>query len=255
MREKEILNKFQNADKTIVIDEKRKRDTLLLLRENIDNKQISITKSRKRILINQVQYMDKTVMGIQLLLCAILLLVMAVLKWQEMSKQDMIAFSMVLSGMLGIISIVEVGRIFFSGIAELSESCYFNVRQIVALHMALSGIINLTVLMIGIVFASSQWKIDLLQIGLYVMVPFVGAECCCLGILLSEAGRKNIYLLIMTGIFLVIFYLILASIPDLFQVTAVSAWGAAFAIGLALLGIQVKILFRRMNKGEMICMN
>lgn len=172
-----------------------------------------------------------------------------------MSEENIILASMVLSGVLGIVSIAEISRIFFSGIAELSESCYFNVRQLVAFHMTVSGVINLTVLLIGILLIGYQWQIDLLQIGLYTLVPFVMSECCCMRILLTKAGRKNSCLLMMTGAFIVVFYLILASMPNLYRIAALGVWGIAFAIGILLLGIQIKILLKGIEKGEIICTN
>ncbi len=170
-------------------------------------------------------------------------------------EEDIILYSLFLSGVLGIMSVVGIGRIFGTGIAELSESCYFNVRQIVALHMLLSGIINLTVLSIGIVFVGMQWQISLLRLGLYILVPFVTAQSCCLRVLFTEAGRKNSYLLITTGIFLVMFYLIIGSMPELYMAAAYAVWTAALIVGLVLLGIQINDLFRRIEKGEILCMN
>lgn len=255
MEIREIKDRFRIEDRTIKIDEKRKEDTIILLQKNIEEKQINTLVSRKRILINQFRYMDKSTICVHLLLSVVLLLTAAVMKQRGAEEEDIILFSMLLSGVLGIASIVGISRIFFSGIAELSESCYFNVRQIVAFHMLLSGIINLTALSIGIIFVGLQWKIGLLRIGLYTLVPFVTAQCCCLKVLLTEAGRRNSYLLIMVGVFLVIFNLIMASMPELYRVTAYAAWAAAFVIGVLLLGIQIKALFRGIEKGEIICMN
>ena len=43
-------------------------------------------------------------------------------------------------------------------------------------------------------FVSVQWKMRLIQIGLYMLVPFFFTQCVCLGILLTETGRRNIWL-------------------------------------------------------------
>ena len=239
----------------IKIDEKRKAETMFILQKEISEKQIGILNSRKMIIKGQIRYMDKSVIMIHTLLCLVLSVVGVIMGCHGASKEEMIMFSMMLSGVMGIVSIVQTGRIFSSGIAELSESCYFNIRQIVALHMVLSGIINLTFLLLSVFFVGIQWKMNLLQIGLYLLVPFVMTQCCCLRVLLTEAGRRNTYLLVMTGIFSIIFYLIIASIPELYRITALAVWCIAFIIGLLLLGIQVKILFRGMERGDMICTN
>ena len=246
-------NRIKKPD--IRIDEKRKAETMLILQKEISEKQIGVLNSRKLIIKGQIRYMDKSVIIIHALLCMILSTAGVITSCHGASKEDMILFSMMLSGVMGIVSIVQTGRIFSSGIAELSESCYFNIKQIVALHMVLSGIINLTFLLLSIFFVGIQWKMNLLQVGLYLLVPFVMTQCCCLRVLLTEAGRKNTYLLVMTGIFSIIFYLIIASIPELYRITALAVWCIAFIIGLLLLGLQVKALFKGMERGDMICMN
>lgn len=255
MKDKDIKEKFRITDSMIGIDENRKQDTLLFLQKNIVKKEIGVLHDRKKILYNQIRYMDKEALSIHLLLCLVLLSVTVVLSCYNRKQEEVIMFSMVFSGVLGIASVVEISRIFFSGIAELSESCYFNVKQIVAFHMLLSGIINLTVLSVGIIFVSFRWKINLVQIGLYILVPLIIAECCCLWVLLTETGRRSIYPLIMIGIFVIVFYMIMACEPELYQVTALTLWGIIFIIGLCILGIQIKILFRGIEKGEIICTN
>ncbi len=237
------------------IDEKRKAETMDILQKEISEKPIGILNSRKLIIRGQIRYMDKSIIIIHTLLCMILSTVGVIMTCQGAAKEDMILFSMMLSGVMGIVSIVQTGCIFSSGVAELSESCYFNIKQIVALHMVLSGIINLTFLLLSIFFVGIRWKMNLLQTGLYLLVPFVMTQCCCLRVLLTEAGRKNTYLLVMTGIFSMIFYLLIASIPELYRITALAIWCIAFIVGILLLGIQVKTLFKGMERGDMICTN
>ncbi len=255
VKKMEVQDMFMAADRTIKIDENKKEETIMLLQKNIEEKQINVISSRKRILFNQFKYMDKSMIYVHLIFCIVLLLIAAVMKHYEAEEKDIILYSLFLAGVLGVVSVMGIGRIFGTGIAELGESCYFNVSQIVALHMLISGIINLTVLSIGIVFVGIQWRISLLRLGLYVLVPFVTAQSCCLKVLLTEAGRKNSYLLIMVGVFLVIFYMIIGSIPEVYKVTAYAVWAVVLIVGLMLMGVQIKALFRGIEKGEIICMN
>ena len=248
-----VIKRIQKPD--IRIDEKRKAETMNILQKEISEKPVGILNSRKLIIRGQIHYMDKSVIVIHALLCMVLSAAGVIMSCQGASKDDMLLFSMMLAGVMGIVSIAQTGRIFSSGIAELSESCYFNIKQIVALHMVLSGIINLTFLLLSVFFVGIQWKMNLLQVGLYLLVPFVMTQCCCLRVLLTEAGRKNTYLLVMTGIFSIIFYLIIASIPELYRITALAVWCIVFIIGLLLLAIQVKTLFKGIERGDMICTN
>ncbi|MCM1155252.1 MAG: hypothetical protein NC314_00135 [Roseburia sp.] len=253
--DKDIQERFRITDRLVMVDERRKKESLQILQKCVEDKQMTVLESRRRILFNQIRYMDKSAAGTHALFGVFLLLIVILLHQRSTDKEDIILVSMVLSGVLGVVSVAEIGRIFYPGLAELSESCYFNVRQIVALHMSLAGIVDLTVLGVGIFIVGAGWKMNLMQIGLYVLVPFVFAQVCCLGVLLSEAGRKNFYLLIMVGIFLAVFYMILASVPGLYRISALGVWGTALLAGLLLLGIQIKKLFRGIKRGELLCMN
>lgn len=261
--EKNIREEFRITDRAVVIDEKKKEETLLFLQKEIAGKRTRVRNGQKQILFQQFRYMDKSMIWIHAAFCIVPVFLMAILHWSagcgrfamEIGEEEMILIFTILSGILGIVSIMEISRIFFSGIAELSESCYFNVRQMVAFQMFLSGIMNLTVLFIGILFVGIRWKVELLRIGLHILVPFVIAECCCLMVILSGAGRKNSYLLVMVGAFVIVFYCILASSPELYRITALAVWGAALMAGLLLLGVQIRLLFRGIEKGEILCTN
>lgn len=252
--EQDIREQFRITDRHIVIDEKRKKETMSFLQEEISRKKTGTRPDRKKILTQQFWYMDKTILGIHAVFCIAALFIMTMIPGNK-EHENIIFISTLISGFLGVFSILAVGRILFSGLAELSESCYFNVSQMVAFQMFLSGIISLTVLFINILFVSMRWKIDLLRAGLYLFVPFVMTECCCLMAVLSEAGRKNVYFLLLAGVFSIICNVILVSSSRLYQATALTFWGAAFAGGLLLLAVQITVLFRGIEKGEMLCTN
>lgn len=261
--ENDIREQFRITDRIVVIDEKRKKETLSLLQKEILQKKTGVIHNRKEILIQQFRYMDKSVLGIHAAFGMISLLIMALIPEHEgyeklmmgIKAENIIFISTVISCILGVVSILGISRVFFSGIAELSESCYFNVRQMVAFQIFLSGIIDLTVLFFDVLFVGVRWKINLLQIGLYIFVPFLITECCCMMTVLSEVGRRNSYLLVMVGAFTIVFNCILASSLNLYRMTALAVWGIAFVIGLLLFTVQIKILFRGIEKGEILCTN
>lgn len=246
---------FASADVHFPIDPERRQHTLEKLRQEITDKEIFLVSKRSKVWLNRMRYADRTMIGFHILGCMIMLFLMLMMDVRRFDNETMIAYSMILSGLLGTLSIMQVGRTCFVKLAELSETCFFNVRQMAAFDMVLSGVIDLTALSAGILFAGLRWKIWLAQIGLYILVPFVFAQCVCLGILLTEAGRKNGWLTAAAGIFLSLFYAILASTPMLYTLSALFVWGIALAAGGIIFGIQVKALFTEISKGEILCTN
>ena len=251
----DIKAMFAATDTLLPIDAVRKHSTLELIRQEIADREVLFISNRRKIWLNQMRYADKSMLAFHILGCIVMLSLMVMMHIRQLGNESMIAISMVLSGVLGSLSVLEVGKIFFAKLSELSETCFFNVRQMAAFDMIISGIINLTALSAGILFVGFQWKIWLLQIGLYILVPFIFAQCVCLGVLLTETGRKNGWLTAVAGIFLCIFYAILASTPQLYTSSALFIWAIALVVGVIVLGIQTKALFTKINKGEILCTN
>ena len=251
----DIKSMFASADALLPIDEDQKRSTLKRLRQEITDKEVLLVCSRRKIWLNQMRYADRSMFGFHILGCIVTLSLIFMMKVRRIDNESVIATFMILAGVLGSLSVLEVGKVCFAKLSELSETCLLNVRQLAAFDMVLSGIINLTVLSAGILFVGFHWKIWLFQIALYILVPFIFAQCVCLGVLLTETGRKNGWLTAAAGIFLSVFYAILASTPQLYTPSALFIWAIALVIGSIVLGMQTKALFTAINKGEILCTN
>ena len=251
----DIRAMFISSDAFLPIDMERKNHTLERLRREITGKKVRLISNSRKIWLNQMRYADRSMIIFHILGCIVMLFLMVIMDIRPVDSESIIAVSMILAGVLGFLSVLEIGKVCFAKLSELSETCFFNVRQMAAFDMFISGIINLTVLSAGILFVGVKWKIWLLQIGLYILVPFIFAQCVCLGVLLTEAGRKNVWLTAVTGIFLCVFYALLASTPQLYTPSALFIWGIALIIGIVILGIQMKALFAEINKGEILCTN
>ncbi|MBD5393604.1 MAG: DUF2157 domain-containing protein [Lachnospiraceae bacterium] len=246
---------FETVTMAMEINAGKKAEALKAINNAAYNTRMPVLHSKKQILKNHFLYMDKIVPGFQILLYTIMAISVMCLYKEGLGKQEVIIAAMLLSGIMGMISIIEICRMFFSDLAELGESCYFNIYQMTALHMVYSGIINLTALLSGILFVGGKWKTDLLQTGLYILVPFVFAECGCLTVLLTRAGRRNPYIACTAGIFTTLFFGILATMPQVYHVSASVFWGGAFILGILLLGMQIKKLFVEIEKGDILCTN
>lgn len=253
--DKKVKRLFEEAQQQVFIEEERKKSGIANVVHNSDLKQKKSYAGRWNVLWNQSRYMDKTILWIQLLAEAMVAFIFFGLGKMEVLSQDMIAYSIVCSGMLGVLLPAAVHRSFASNMAELSETCYFNTKQMVVLQMIYSGMSDLVFILLGILLIGTRWQIPLVQISLYVFVPFVFSGCCCFGVLLTKNGRRKPYSFAGTGLFLMAFYMILVSIPRIYEPTALLLWGVFLVAGICLFGIQLMILFRYIDKGEILCMN
>ncbi len=246
----DIREIFCKYDASLLIDDARKQETLEQLQ--LDQKaQAMLSPGRNRkhldfaILKYQFCYMDKTILFLHLAVCLGIIFLGRYRHWDQIA--------MIVSGVLGALSLLEVGNLFFAGMTELGESCYFNVRQLTAFQMVYSGVISLAALMITTVSTGLKYQLDIIRTGLYILVPFVFTEWICLTVMISEAGRRNLLLLIAAGIFSGGFWAVLSSIQVLYESSALVFWGMALLAGTGMLAMQVRRFFNALDKGEILC--
>lgn len=253
--DKKVKRLFEEAQQQMFIEEERKKSGIANVVHSADLKQKKTWAGRWNVFWNQGRYMDKTILWIQLLAEAMVAFLFCVFCTLEVPRQDMIAYIIVCSGMLGVLLPAALHRSFASNMAELSETCYFNTKQMVVLQMIYFGISSLVFITIGIILVGVKWQIPLVQISLYGLVPFVLSGCCCLGALMTKNGRRNSYTFVGTTIFLGMFYMTLVSNSWICDSTVLFLWGILLLVGIFLFAIQLALLFRYIDKGEILCMN
>ena len=100
----------------------------------------------------------------------------------------MITVCMVGAGILSITSISVIDKLFFGKMAELGESCYFNTKQCVAAWLVLSSMINVMILFLIAGYLNYHWSVGLLQVGLYILTPYLVSSITALGFLSMETS-------------------------------------------------------------------
>lgn len=241
----DIKELFAKCDDGIMVDAAKKQAARNQITKLVRKQAVSAPRSKWQILKSQVCYMDKSVLTVHMAACLGTALLGNWQHWEEIA--------MIISGVLGALSLFEVGSLFFSRMAELEESCYFNVRQLVGVQMFCSGIISLAALFLALMFAGLKYEIPVMETCLYLLVPFVFTECVCMTVMLTEIGRKNVLMLVAAGIFSALFWGVISSMPQLYETSAVAFWGMALAAGTGIFAVQTKRFFHALDKGEILC--
>ena len=254
MRDSEIKTLFAKADEQVHVDEIRKQKTYHAMIGEME-KQRTPMMSTKNILFHQFWYMDKLFFAVYGVLICLGIIFMTALQYTGLNQNGMITVCMVGAGILSITSISVIDKLFFGKMAELGESCYFNTKQCVAAWLVLSGMINVMILFLIAGYLNYHWSVGLLQVGLYILTPYLVSSITALGILSIEKRGKSSLLLWMSSVFLSICYIVIGSIPKILLVTALWIWGIAFLVSGFIFVIQVKKLLSQIEKGEILCMN
>lgn len=241
----DVKELFEKNDMIVIIDDLQKQATLRNVEKKLEKQSALTAENTWQILKYQVYYMDKTILIIHLVICLGIFLFGRCPQWERIS--------MIVSGAMGALSLLEVGNLFFSRMAELGESCYFNVRQLTAFQMVYSGVLSIITLSATTVSAGLKYHLDFMKIGLYLLVPFVFTECICMTMMILGIGRRNLLPLVAAGIFSALFWGVLSSSPYLYKASALVFWGMALIAGIGILAMQVRTFFSALDKGEIIC--
>ena len=91
--------------------------------------------------------------------------------------------------------------------------------------------------------------------GIYILTPYLLSGMIALDILSMETGKKHSLLFVISGFLMSIGYGVIGAIPGIMFTAANRIWTAVFILSLLLFVIQIKRLFNRMEKGDVLCMN
>lgn len=131
----DIKKLFEENDRNVIINASRKQETMQCIRaQNTSIKNIP-TVRWYYIVRGQFHYMDKSILYIHLAVC-ISMVCFVWTDWYELQSWE--KYGMIFSGVLGALSILETGSMFFSRMTELEASCYYNVRQLTVFQMTYS---------------------------------------------------------------------------------------------------------------------
>ena len=254
MRDEKIKELFVKADEQIHIDEMRKHETYSAVLEETEKPRREPIPV-KNILLQQFYYVDKIFFAAYGVVICLGMIFILVLQHMGVGQRDMLAICMTCAGILSLASIGIIDRLFFGKMAELGASCYFSTKQCVAAGLVLSGGINVMVLFLLTGCLNYRWRIGMMQTGLYIVTPYLLSCVAALGILSLEIKEKSPAMFAVTAILLSIAYVIVAEIPNAFTETAICLWGGAFVLAVVLFVFQVKRLFGKIERGEVLCMN
>ena len=185
MRDSEIKTLFAKADEQVHDDEIRKQRTYHAMIDEME-KQRTPMMSTKNILFHQFWYMDKLFFAVYGVFICLGIIFITALQYTGLNQNGMITVCMVGAGIPSITSISVIDKLFFGKMAELGESCYFNTKQCVAAWLVLSGMINVMTLFLIAGYLNYHWRVGLLQVGLYILTPYLVSSIIALGILSME---------------------------------------------------------------------
>ncbi len=257
--EKAAAERLRAAAETLVPEKEKRGDALRKIRKNIHEKtmcQTDRTIPLGNLFVIQLRHISPSFWIIQGILAGSLALLLKKISMDDGALPDYLRWISVLAAWMGVLGCCSLGRHFSQGMAELEQSCYFNLPQLWTIKMTLSGAADVLVLALGSGTIAGKTNLPFGQVCLYVMVPFVLSNICCLLFFTALRGSRNRYgqlvLALMTGLLAAA----VSSLPmEAYAKGSLWAWAAVFSGGIGIYLCQLRYMYGKIRRGEIVCWN
>ncbi len=257
--EKAAAERLRAAAETLVPEKEKRGDALRQIRKNIHEKTMCQTDqiiSLRNLFVIQLRHISPSFWIIQGILAGSLALLLKKISMDDGALPDYLRWISVLAAWMGVLGCCSLGRHFSQGMAELEQSCYFNLPQLWTIKMTLSGAADVLVLALGSGTIAGKTNLPFGQVCLYVMVPFVLSNICCLLFFTALRGSRNRYgqlvLALMTGLLAAA----VSSLPmEAYAKGSLWAWAAVFSGGIGIYLCQLRYMYGKIRRGEIVCWN
>ena len=257
--EKAAAERLRAAAETLVPEKEKRGDALRQIRKNIHEKtmcQTDRTIPLGNLFLIQLRHISPSFWIIQGILAGSLALLLKKISMDDGALPDYLRWISVLAAWMGVLGCCSLGRHFSQGMAELEQSCYFNLPQLWTIKMTLSGAADVLVLALGSGTIAGKTNLPFGQVCLYVMVPFVLSNICCLLFFTALRGSRNRYgqlvLALMTGLLAAA----VSSLPmEAYAKGSLWAWAAVFSGGIGIYLCQLRYMYGKIRRGEIVFCN
>lgn len=239
----------------IVIDPQRKRQALAQIEEAVGRKEIISGPSLWGLTRIQLQYISIGYWAGQGIFAAFMLLFFHNMRVTDADITEYLAWFSAASALLGVTGVTELGKHFACNTAELEQSCYLNLQQLWTIKMIFFGAVDILALLLIMMGISCQTGSGFLVTGIYLLVPFVLSNLCYLAIATASRGGGERYRQYALAAVLGLAAAIPSTAPGAYHIRYLWIWGLVLAVGCVLLAAELKKVYGRFAKGDIICWN
>ena len=223
--------------------------------EEIAGKNIRHVPSGRELIVIELQYISPFFWLMQGILVMGLLLLFILNPNQERKFMDDIRWISIEAAWMGVITCSDLSRHISRGMAELEQSCYFNLPQMWTMRMIFTGIVDILLLAFCSGRIAETAAVPFVQVCIYGLVPFVLSNICCLQLFTFMRGGRGRYGQLAMAFLAGMIAMVPSVTPSWYEIEFLGLWSGVLLTGVLLLLWQIWILYGKMNRGEILCWN
>lgn len=237
------------------LDETRRSQGLALIRQAASKKRIRHYPALPELIWSQLcfQPLEHWLAQGCTLLIAIMLSLW--LRREYSDAREITAVCSVFFVFAGNIFLSHIARLFSWHMAELEQTLYLNLKQMICIKMLETGIADLIILVLFLGLTGSGDALGLGAALTYMLVPFLWSDTLYLHMLFclrsASCGFRSLALGILCGIF-ALFPILWESA---YQPEYLPVWQVLGIAGGLLLAAQISVLLGKIDQGDSICLD
>ncbi len=221
------------------LDEDAKEKSLAAIQRAAEEKQLRYHPSFGAKLWNQIRFQSWKYRASQGAVLLLAMLLAFYLNQKDVPYFESITACSVFLVFAGNLCLSGLGRLFSWHMAELEETLYLNLKQMVCIGMLEAGIVDLAVLSFLAASTGGRGQSGTCACLLYMLVPFLWSDTLYLHMLTAMRNRQNEYLQFAAGIVCGLLALFPLLWENPYQADYLPFWGGALITGLLLLAAQI----------------
>lgn len=173
---------------------------------------------------------------------------------QQIRMYDVYPFLTAIAPVLMITGMDEISRIYDGSLCELQQTTKYPLKVILLVRMSIMASVDILLLFIIGIYLKTLYQREIVSTMLYILVPF---EVSCIGILIIMRHLRGN----MLNYVCLVYCSIVGGIPFLYDLCSRTAafdennillWKIACLVGIVLIGIALKGLLKRCERGVLI---
>lgn len=237
------------------LEESKKERSLTAIYKAVEKKQLRRYPSFWENLWNQFRFLPWKCHAAQgsMLLAAMLLVLY--LDRKNMEQMYSIVTCSVFLAFAGNICLSGTARLFSWHMAELEQTLYLNLKQMVCIHMLEAGVVDLVILTLLTGFAGGSGSIGAGSRLLYMLVPFLWSDVLYLHLLTAFRNVQAGYRQLSAGLVCGLLAFFPALLEHAYEAVSLPFWGAAALAGISLLILEIYSILGKIKGGDYLCLN
>lgn len=238
------------------IDESRKREGLAEIRQQVMSKRVRFYPSFFQSIWNQMRYQPWShwvLEGGLLLLC--MLFIFYLQGKNRADEHEMLAAASVFFVFAGNIVLSSTARLFSWHMAELEQTLYLNLKQMVCIRMMEAGIMSVLVLGLLLSMVGEESPKGAFMCLVYMLVPFLWSNAFYLHMLGFFRNVASGFRSLVSGLICGMLSCFPLMWEDVYAPEYRQAWYLLAAAGAVLVALEFRRILEKIEGGDSICLN